>query len=112
MSSCIILYVIFCMSICLYVQLYKKTINNERMIYRMLSDVFGEYEIHQVAGFIARTTVPFVQERQTYHTGEPLGMIRFGSRVDIRIPKEKEVKVHVKLGDCVDGVFTKIASCV
>ena len=41
----------------------------------------------QIAGLIARRIVPFVQEGQTVSAGDRIGMIRFGSRVDVYLPE-------------------------
>jgi phosphatidylserine decarboxylase len=41
----------------------------------------------QIAGLIARRIVPFVTEGQTVAAGERIGMIRFGSRVDVYLPE-------------------------
>ena len=41
----------------------------------------------QIAGLIARRIVPFVQEGQTVTAGDRIGMIRFGSRVDVYLPE-------------------------
>ena len=41
----------------------------------------------QIAGLIARRIVPFVQEGQTVTSGDRIGMIRFGSRVDVYLPE-------------------------
>jgi phosphatidylserine decarboxylase len=40
----------------------------------------------QIAGLIARRIVPFVREGQLVAAGERIGMIRFGSRLDIYLP--------------------------
>jgi phosphatidylserine decarboxylase len=40
----------------------------------------------QIAGLIARRIVPFVREGQPVAAGERIGMIRFGSRVDVYLP--------------------------
>ncbi len=40
----------------------------------------------QIAGLIARRIVKFVQEGQSVVVGERIGMIRFGSRVDVYLP--------------------------
>jgi phosphatidylserine decarboxylase len=40
----------------------------------------------QIAGLVARRVVPFVRERQIVTAGERIGMIRFGSRVDVYLP--------------------------
>jgi phosphatidylserine decarboxylase len=41
----------------------------------------------QIAGLIARRIVPFVREGQTVAAGDRIGMIRFGSRVDVYLPE-------------------------
>jgi phosphatidylserine decarboxylase len=40
----------------------------------------------QIAGLIARRIVPFVREGAVITAGERIGMIRFGSRVDVYLP--------------------------
>jgi len=41
----------------------------------------------QIAGLVARRIVPFVREGQIVTAGERIGMIRFGSRVDVYLPE-------------------------
>ena len=41
----------------------------------------------QIAGLIARRIVPFVKEGQEMFAGERVGLIRFGSRVDVYLPE-------------------------
>jgi phosphatidylserine decarboxylase len=41
----------------------------------------------QIAGLIARRIVSFVREKETLRTGQRIGMIRFGSRVDVYLPE-------------------------
>jgi len=41
----------------------------------------------QIAGLVARRIVPFVREGTTVGAGERIGMIRFGSRVDVYLPE-------------------------
>ena len=42
----------------------------------------------QIAGLIARRIVPFVHEGQNVAAGDRIGMIRFGSRVDVYLPED------------------------
>jgi phosphatidylserine decarboxylase len=51
--------------------------------------------IRQVAGFIARRIVCRLKVNDDVIAGERFGMIKFGSRVDVLIPTEAELKVGV-----------------
>ena len=51
----------------------------------------------QIAGFIARRIVADVSVGDKAVAGERFGMIRFGSRVDVIVPKGSTLRVH--LGD-------------
>jgi phosphatidylserine decarboxylase len=43
-------------------------------------------EVMQISGALARTIIPWVSEGATMRRGERFGMIRLGSRVDVRVP--------------------------
>lgn len=47
----------------------------------------GPIAVVQIAGLVARRIVPFVREGQAVASGERIGMIRFGSRVDVYLPE-------------------------
>jgi phosphatidylserine decarboxylase len=49
----------------------------------------------QIAGLLARRIVPFAQAGQRLDRGQRLGMICFGSRVDLYLPLEAETTVKV-----------------
>ena len=51
----------------------------------------------QIAGFVARRIVAPIGVGAKAVAGERFGMIKFGSRVDIFVPKHSEIKV--KVGD-------------
>ena len=57
--------------------------------------------VKQIAGLIARRIICYAKPGDTLKTGERYGLIRFGSRVDIFLPKDAKVKV--KVGDRVKG---------
>jgi phosphatidylserine decarboxylase len=46
----------------------------------------GRYGVVQIAGLVARRIVCFVKEGQLVSAGERIGLIRFGSRVDVYLP--------------------------
>jgi len=55
----------------------------------------GKVLIRQIAGLVARRIVTDHQVGTAVHQGERLGMIRFGSRVDLFLPPGTRVLVHV-----------------
>jgi phosphatidylserine decarboxylase len=57
--------------------------------------------VRQIAGLIARRVICWKKPGHNLARGELVGLIRFGSRVDITIPES--VKVMVKVGDRVSG---------
>ena len=62
----------------------------------ILKDKKGrEILVRQIAGFVARRIVCDLQLGDEAVAGEELGMIRFGSRVDVFLPLDAEVKVKI-----------------
>ena len=64
----------------------KASEDNERNCLLIASDS-GRIGMVQIAGLIARRIVCFVREGATVGAGERIGMIRFGSRVDVYLPE-------------------------
>ncbi|MGB5105092.1 MAG: phosphatidylserine decarboxylase family protein [Candidatus Zixiibacteriota bacterium] len=62
---------------------------------------FGDVSFSQVAGILARRIVCRIKQGDQVTRGERMGLIRFGSRIDIFLPPS--VTVDVKLGDRVVG---------
>jgi len=86
----------------------KASEENERNYYKIKcrkSD--EEIIIVQIAGLIARRIVCAVEEEQSLKQGDRIGMIRFGSRVDIYF---KNKKVLAKIGQNVVAGESLIAS--
>ena len=48
----------------------------------------------QIAGLIARRIISFISEGHKIDKGDRIGLIRFGSRVDIYLPRNYEIKVN------------------
>ena len=67
----------------------------------------GKILLRQIAGFVARRIVCYAKEQSSIKQGQELGFIKFGSRVDILLPKE--TKPLVKTGDKVKGLQTPLA---
>jgi len=62
---------------------------------------YGDVSFSQVAGILARRIVCRIKEGDEVTRGERMGLIRFGSRIDIFLPPS--VIIDVKLGDRVVG---------
>jgi phosphatidylserine decarboxylase len=66
--------------------------NEQNVIH--LSSEHGEVVFKQIAGWIARRIVCWKAVGDSVTRGERVGMIRFGSRVDIWLPDRVEILVH------------------
>ena len=67
-------------------ELDKASEDNERNSL-VIASAGSRIGVVQIAGLIARRIVPFVREGDVINVGERIGMIRFGSRVDIYLPE-------------------------
>lgn len=63
--------------------------------------------VRQIAGIIARRIISYAKEGKQVDQNSELGFIRFGSRVDVFLPLDAEIKV--KLGDKTRGTQTVLA---
>lgn len=83
---------------------------NEQRGYLFSSDR-GPYAVVQIAGLIARRTIPWVREGAVCARGERLGMIAFGSEVDLYLPPSVRLEVRpgdrVRAGESVLGTWPK-----
>jgi phosphatidylserine decarboxylase len=61
----------------------------------------GRVGVKQIAGVVARRIVCRVRQGDKLQQGERYGLIRFGSRTDLVVPKATEIRVRV--GDRVKG---------
>ena len=78
----------------------KASEENERNYYKIISKNNEEIIIVQIAGLIARRIVCDVSKNQSLKQGERLGMIRFGSRVDVYF---KNFDILAKVGQNVNA---------
>ncbi len=76
----------------------------------ILSTSYGQVLVRQIAGILARRTVCRVKPGDSLSRGERYGLIKFGSRVDIYLPKSAEILV--KVDDRVKAGSTVIARMV
>ena len=75
----------------------KASEDNERNYYKIKNNLGEEIIVVQIAGLIARRIVTEVSKDQELKQGERIGIIRFGSRVDIFFENYKPlVKINQK----------------
>jgi len=74
------------------------------VIRRSNGDLVG---VRQIAGLLARRVVCYLKEGDQVHRRQPMGLIKFSSRVDLLVPES--YSVLVKKGDRVKNGFTPMA---
>jgi phosphatidylserine decarboxylase len=84
----------------------RASVENEQNVFTLSTDT-GEIVFKQIAGLIARRVVSWKKIGDKVSRGERIGLVRFGSRVDLWVPKEAEILV--KLGDNVKGGSSVLA---
>jgi phosphatidylserine decarboxylase len=85
----------------------KSSTENERttLVIEMKSSV--EILVRQVAGAVARRIKWYIKEGENLNPGEEFGFIKFGSRLDIYLPVNANLKVNI--GDKTKGGRTVLA---
>jgi phosphatidylserine decarboxylase len=84
----------------------RASMENEQNIFTLSTDA-GEMVFKQIAGLIARRVVSWKREGERVARGERIGLVRFGSRVDVWLPKDAEILVRV--GENVKGGSSVLA---
>ena len=72
----------------------KASEKNEQTSILFLDNNENIFKIKQIAGFVARRIVNHMNPDLNVSQGEKLGFIKFGSRVEIIVPKNFDVKVQ------------------
>jgi phosphatidylserine decarboxylase len=84
----------------------RASLENEQNVFTLATDA-GEIVFKQIAGLIARRVVSWKKTGEKVARGERIGLVRFGSRVDLWVPKEAEILVRV--GENVKGGSSVLA---
>jgi phosphatidylserine decarboxylase len=79
--------------------------NQQNRMYLETDD--GDMELRQITGTLVRKIICYVQPGDQVSRGERIGMIRFGSRVEVSIPCGYNLQVH--MGDKVRAGETVVA---
>ena len=80
--------------------------HNEQNVIDLATDA-GEITFKQIAGLIARRVVCWKKSGDRVARGERIGLVRFGSRADLWLPRDSELLV--KVGDHVKGGSSVVA---
>ena len=73
----------------------KSSLENEYNILTIEHESGQKIFVRQISGFIARRIVCWVKQGQNINACEKFGMIRFGSQVEITVPKSAELFVSL-----------------
>jgi len=74
----------------------KSSTDNERTSIGLKLPTGVEILIRQVAGAVARRICFYSQEGDSAEQGERFGFIRFGSRIDLYLPLDADIKVNLE----------------
>ena len=85
----------------------KSSDKNERTTVVIKNKKFGEVMYRQIAGAVARRIVNYAKVNSNVEQGDDSGFIKFGSRVDLFLTKDLNLKIRV--GDKVKGGLSIIA---
>ena len=85
----------------------KSSDKNERTTVVIKNKKFGEVMYRQIAGVVARRIVNYAKVNSNVEQGDDSGFIKFGSRVDLFLSKDLNLKL--KVGDKVKGGLSIIA---
>ena len=85
----------------------KASIENERSTVLIRANNGQELLVRQIAGAVARRIVTYAEPGERSNIEDHMGFIKFGSRVDIYLPPDAEIKV--KIGDKTVGGITEVA---
>lgn len=84
----------------------RASLENEQNVFTLSTEA-GEMVFKQIAGLIARRVVSWKKQGEQVVRGERIGLVRFGSRVDVWLPWG--VEILVKVGESVKGGSSVIA---
>jgi len=82
------------------------SLENEQNVFTLASE-HGEIVFKQIAGWVARRVLSWKKIGEAVERGERIGLVRFGSRVDVWLSAEAEILVRV--GQNVKGGSSVIA---
>jgi phosphatidylserine decarboxylase len=79
-----------------YAMAFRKQASNNARHRAIIESPRGNVELSLIAGAVARRVVPFVIPPKELERGEPIALIKFGSRTELRLPAGYSAVVSVK----------------
>ncbi len=73
----------------------KASLENEQCALLLENELGQRIVVVQIAGIIARRIVTYTKPRDKFGAGDIIGLIRFGSRVDVYCEKELNLAIHL-----------------
>jgi phosphatidylserine decarboxylase len=76
-----------------FVPAFRKESDRNERNHIVLETVYGDVVVTQIAGVFARRIVTYITRDSEVVRGQRIGMIRYGSRVDVTLPDGFEILV-------------------
>lgn len=92
-----------------HLRAWKKESDLNERVKITIDTAIGQVTVVQIAGLIARRIYPYIKEGDVLKKGDRIGIIRFGSRVDVNLPADQIQSIPVKVGDPVKAGQDTIA---
>lgn len=93
----------------LSLKIKEAVLQNERNVI-VIDNGYFKLGIVQIASRLVRKIIPYVREGQNIQLGKRIGMICFGSQVDLVLPDIPSVNVEVKVGERVKAGLSIVAT--
>lgn len=91
-----------------YVPAFRKDSDHNERVVLTLGSRSGRCHLTQIAGTVARRIVTYVEKGDALSKGQRIGLIRFGSRVDLDVPFKSGMEIPVRVGDRVKAGTTTL----
>lgn len=85
----------------------KSSTENERNTLVYQHSDGSELLVRQIAGAVARRIISYVHTGEQVQQGQEFGFIKFGSRLDVLLPRDAQIKI--KIGDSTRAGLTLLA---
>jgi phosphatidylserine decarboxylase len=91
-----------------HIPAYKENYEKNEKVIIDLDTKIGKVRIVQIAGIFARRIVPYVKDGEELKKGQRIGIVRFGSRVDLHLPLD-DIRLKIKEETRIYAGTTQIA---